>query len=62
MGPKKTIKTVTVSVCVGKMHSDVSLSLSLGLLSGACAGGSGRGSVGMCTVKVGVETLEFLCH
>ena len=60
MGPKKTVKTVTVSVCVGKMHSDVSLSL--GLLSGACAGGSGRGSVGMCTVKVGGETLEFLCH
>ena len=27
MGPKKTVKTVTVSVCVGKMHSDVSLSV-----------------------------------
>lgn len=51
MGPKKTVKTVTVSVCVGKMHSDVSLSLSLS-----------RFTVGMCTVKVGGETLEFLCH
>lgn len=46
MGPKKTVKTVTVSVCVGKMHSDVSLSLSV-----YC-----RGRVHS------EETLEFLCH
>ena len=60
MGPKKTVKTVTVSVCVGKMHSDVSLSLSLSRFT---VGGVCRGlRSGFCRDVHSEETLEFLCH
>ena len=57
MGPKKTVKTVTVSVCVGKMHSDVSLSLSV-YCRGVCRGLRS----GFCRDVHSEETLEFLCH
>ena len=58
MGPKKTVKTVTVSVCVGKMHSDVSLSLSRFTVGGVCRGLRS----GFCRDVHSEETLEFLCH
>ena len=57
MGPKKTVKTVTVSVCVGKMHSDVSLSLSV-----YCRGRVPGAQSGFCRDVHSEETLEFLCH
>ena len=56
MGPKKTVKTVTVSVCVGKMHSDVSLSRFT--VGGVCRGLRS----GFCRDVHSEETLEFLCH